>query len=60
MGSHEGKEKFECGDCGCYYWVDDRNDFDCPNCEDKEDHIRETELWENQIKVKDEMKGGNI
>jgi Zn finger protein HypA/HybF involved in hydrogenase expression len=26
-------EKFECGDCGCYYWVDDRNTFDCPNCE---------------------------
>ena len=25
-------EKFECGDCGCYFWVDDRNKFDCPNC----------------------------
>jgi len=25
-------EKFECGDCGCYFWVEDRNDFDCPNC----------------------------
>lgn len=30
------KEKFECGDCGCYYWVESRNDFDCPNCEDKQ------------------------
>ena len=26
-------EKFECGDCGCFYWVVDRNNFDCPNCE---------------------------
>ena len=26
------KEKFECGDCGCYFWVKDRNKFDCPNC----------------------------
>jgi len=27
-------EKFECGDCGCYYWVADRNEFNCPNCND--------------------------
>lgn len=27
------KEKFECFDCGCYYWVNDRDDFQCPNCE---------------------------
>ena len=27
------KEKFECMDCGCYFWVNDRNDFECPNCE---------------------------
>ncbi len=33
--THKGKEKFECGDCGCYYWVKDRNNFSCPNCEDK-------------------------
>ena len=26
------KEKFECGDCGCYFWVENRNDFGCPNC----------------------------
>ena len=26
------KVKFECGDCGCYFWVEDRNDFNCPNC----------------------------
>lgn len=28
------KEKFECYECGVYYWVNDRDDFDCPNCED--------------------------
>lgn len=26
-------EKFECGDCGCYFMVKDRNKFNCPNCE---------------------------
>jgi len=26
-------EKFECPDCGCYFMVEDRNDFICPNCE---------------------------
>ena len=31
----KNKEKFECNECGCYYWVKDRNKFDCPNCEDK-------------------------
>jgi len=29
------KVKFECADCGCYYWVESRNNFECPNCEDK-------------------------
>ena len=29
----EGLEKFECPDCGCYFMVEDRDDFDCPNCE---------------------------
>ena len=27
-------EKYECADCGVYYWVIDRNNFECPNCED--------------------------
>lgn len=27
-------EKFECYNCGCYYWVKDRDCFNCPNCED--------------------------
>lgn len=30
-------EKFECDVCGCYFWVIDRNDFICPNCEAMED-----------------------
>ena len=34
-----GKEKFECDDCGCYYWVEDRDDFDCPNCEENDLHV---------------------
>jgi len=29
----EEQEKFECADCGCFYWVKDRNNFECPNCE---------------------------
>ena len=29
------KEKFECYDCGVYYWVIDRDNFDCPNCEEE-------------------------
>jgi len=24
------KEKFECMDCGCYFWVENRNNFECP------------------------------
>ena len=27
------QEKFECADCGCFYWVKDRDEFECPNCE---------------------------
>lgn len=26
-------EKYECHDCGVYYWVIDRDNFECPNCE---------------------------
>ena len=29
------KEEFVCPDCGCEYDVEDRNNFKCPNCEDK-------------------------
>lgn len=27
--------KYECLDCGCYFWVENRNNFECPNCKDK-------------------------
>ena len=30
------KVKFECDKCGCYFWVEDRNNFECPNCKTKE------------------------
>ena len=30
----EDKVKFECDVCGCYFWVENRNNFNCPNCEE--------------------------
>ena len=27
-------EKYECNECGVYYWVIDRDTFECPNCEE--------------------------
>ena len=33
--SKSDKEKFECDVCSCYFWVEDRNNFECPNCEAK-------------------------
>jgi len=30
------KVKYECVDCGCFFWVEDRNDFECPNCKGSE------------------------
>ncbi len=29
-------EKYECHDCGVYYWVLDRDEFECLNCHDNE------------------------
>ena len=37
----EDKEKFECADCGCFYWVKDRDEFECPNCK----QLKETQQW---------------
>lgn len=46
------QEKFECMDCGCFFWVDNRNGFECPNCKEKQQlelkqrcdaHIRQVE-----------------
>lgn len=28
-------EKYECYDCGVYYWVIDRDGFECPNCQEQ-------------------------
>ena len=36
----ENQEKFECADCGCVYWVDDRDSFECPNCESAGQRLR--------------------
>ena len=41
----KNKVKFECGDCGCYFWVEDRNNFNCPNCFD---NIINGEIKENE------------
>jgi len=30
------KEKYICDDCGCDFMVKDRNNFECPNCKEKE------------------------
>lgn len=29
-------DKYECHKCGVYYWVIDRDDFECPNCQEQE------------------------
>ena len=56
-----GLEKFECADCGCYFWVEDRNNFDCPNCEQKlndetmKELTNETDEEYNQRLKKDEI-----
>ena len=39
MWGYKMKTKYECGDCGCYFWVDDRNNLQtqyiyCPNCKE--------------------------
>lgn len=31
----EELEKYECHDCGVYYWVIDRDNFECPNCKNE-------------------------
>lgn len=41
MCNHENKEKFECGDCGCYFWVENRNKFKCPNCKEMKEEKEE-------------------
>tara|TARA_R110000787_G_scaffold140299_1_gene253847 strand:+ start:213 stop:485 length:273 start_codon:yes stop_codon:yes gene_type:complete len=53
------QEKFECADCGCFYWVEDRSNFDCPNCESLM-KLGFDETWDaildNMIATEDEMR----
>jgi len=30
-------ERWNCPECGCYFWVKNRNTFECPNCKNKEE-----------------------
>ena len=36
----EDQEKFECANCGCFYWVKDRDEFECPNCKQYGNEIK--------------------
>lgn len=56
---HDEEEKFECDDCGCYYYVDDRDDFDCPNCEDMEQTERCIKNADNPQKNIDELRSSH-
>src|SRR3990167_7917614 len=42
------QEKFECMECGCYFWVEDRDGFECPNCKqielDNQENVKFTYL----------------
>lgn len=41
--------KFECDKCGCYFWIGDRNGFNCPNCEyHEQERIKEKGLSNNK------------
>ena len=38
--------KFVCTDCGVYFYVKDRNNFKCPNCEDTKTLYESLTPWE--------------
>ncbi|WP_152184428.1 hypothetical protein [Sulfurimonas indica] len=42
----EDLEKFECEDCGCYFMVEDRDSFECPNCQTDNNSLKEVALQE--------------
>lgn len=58
--SHENKVKFVCADCSVYYWINDRNNFICPNCEDKNNICDECGLIHsednNKLSIKEDVK----
>jgi Zn finger protein HypA/HybF involved in hydrogenase expression len=42
-------EKYECHECGVYYWVIDRDGFECPNCQDNE-HLKKLDpFWIDKL-----------
>jgi tRNA(Ile2) C34 agmatinyltransferase TiaS len=50
-------EKYECEKCGCYFWVKDRNNFECPNCKERnrrEEFMFRLKAWyrENGVPVR--------
>lgn len=44
--AHENLEKFECNDCGCTSWAEDKAVFKCPFC-----------AWTGQGETKYQEKG---
>jgi hypothetical protein len=40
----ENKEKFVCDECGCFFWVESRNEFECPNCNHIKKHNKLREI----------------
>jgi len=54
----EELEKFECEDCGCFFMVKDRDDFDCPNCS-SDSNIQTLQVGDKTYFVK-EYKAGEF
>jgi len=51
------KEKFECADCGCFYWVEDRSNFECPNCYEDKKELTENGYCYKNYKAFESKKG---
>ena len=54
--NHSGMfvEKFECTQCGVYYWVEDRDSFDCPNCKISEEENKVITAYVSNVKGTEE------
>ncbi len=48
-GDEKKLEKFECMDCGCYFMVESRDGFCCPNCESKKESVPNYNLYAKEI-----------
>jgi predicted RNA-binding Zn-ribbon protein involved in translation (DUF1610 family) len=44
--TNETPYKIECSECGCFWWVADKNNFSCPNCELAQTLINESPISE--------------